>query len=322
MDESAETNPAVVDKKIIVIKLPSDPQDRLLSFPFLHLLHQYYSESEFHFILNSQNMEVLNLLPFRAYYHEFDEKEVKNIFQAHRYAVHAKIYKVDLFISLTDSLIDASLGLSLKAKIRLGFSDGWKTFCFNQKILRPLGHHRCEDYFALLKEHLGHDVDTHIRVISRDLPAVIETWDSAPYLALNLSSLNENNEQEAWIELISHFENQRFIFFATEDQDKIQFLMNTFLSRLPKTNVYETFLLKNWIDIAKMTSYAKGVITFNGPGATLTAYSGTKCIVIYNREDPQVYGPLYFLADVVILNQKGAIDMGLVADKAHEFFKL
>lgn len=322
-------------KKIsIVVKLPFDLQERLLTFPFLHILNEHYPTAELHFITPKKDIEILNLLPFKAYYHEYDEDDFNTVFDAHRYAVNAKITTVDIFFCLTNSFVDASLGMAFKAKERVGFADNWKTLVLNKKILRPVGHHICEDYFALWKLHLGGEIDTKkIKVMSRDLPAVIADWDTLSYIAINLSPIKGAAISPEWIEFVSQFENKRFVFFASEEQDKVQLLMEPFLAKLPKNNFYEPFLLKNWIDIAKMMAFARGVVTYNGPAATVAAYSGSKTLVLNDREDPQRYGPFYFLADFVLLtpeSQKAegvmqppqAFNVNQVVDRACHFFKL
>ncbi len=324
----------MTEKKLVVaIKLPFDLQERILAFPFLHLLNERLSDAEYHFITPKHRVEVLNLLPFRAFYHEFDENEIASIFDVHRFAVNSKIYNVDLFISLTNSFPDACLGLGLNAKKRLGFSNGWKTLVLNMKAQRPMGHHVCEDFFSLLKVYLGADVDTRIKVMSRELPPVIENWDSLPYIALDLSPVRSADVGDEWVELVSQFENQRFIFFSSEDQEKTQLLIEAFFSKLPKKNIYEFYIHKNWIELSKMMAYAKGVMAYNGPAASMSAYVGSKTLILFDREDPQRYAPLYFLADIVIqksdvegggdlIKSRKTFDMGVVADKAHEFFRL
>lgn len=308
---------------IIAVKLPFDLQARLLAFPFLHVLQERYPEAELHFITPKVDIEVLNLLPFKAYYYEFDDGEIQTVFDVHRFAVNSKIPNVDLFISLTNSFPDACLGMAFKAKQRLGFSDNWKTLVLNQKIARPHNHHITEDYFSLWKTHLGGEIDTRIKVISRDLTTVIQDWDKLPYIAVNLSPIKSAQIEPHWIDLISHFENQRFVFFASEEQDKIQILMENFLAKLPKKNLYESFMMKDWIERAKMLAFARGVVTFNGPAATVSAYVGSKTLVLFDREDPQRTGPYYFLADVVSLKpEERSHGMGTVADRTHEFFKL
>lgn len=315
----------------IVVKLPFDLQERILCFPFLHLLNERYPDAELHLITPKKDIEVLNLLPFKAYYHEFDDGEITSVFDVHRFAVNAKIYKADIFFSLTNSFADACLGKAFKAPIRVGFSDGWNTVVLNQKTPRPRGHHFCEDTFALLKTHLGGELDKRMKIISRELPPVIEEWDTLPYIAVNLSPIHHAAIEEDWIKLICHFENQRFVFFASEDQEKVQLLWEPFLERLPKTNLYVPFFLKSWIDVGKMLAFSKGVVTFNGPGASISAYVGARSLILYDTEDPQRTGPMYFLADFMMLTEKKTegmmqpkprFDMGAVADKVHSYLRL
>lgn len=336
-NDLAPAPPAV---KVIAIKLPFDLQERILAFPFLHALVAFYPESEIHFITPKKEIEVLNLLPFKAYYHEFDEDEIQNIFDVHRYCAHAKIYNVDLFISLTNSFADACLGLGLRAKYRLGFAGGWKTIVLNQKINRPIGHHITEDYFALLKEHMKGEIDGKLKVMSRDLNPVIEDWDSLPYIAINVAPLKNARISEDWIDLVSQFENQRIVFFSSEDQEIFRSQAEAFMSKLPKKNLYVMFKYPSWIDLAKMLAFAKGVISYSGPVTNYACYTGTKTLILYDREDPQRFGPFYFLSDVMILgaadptlvhNQnnpssviqpKKTFDMAQVFEKAVEFFRL
>ncbi|MFL5783000.1 MAG: glycosyltransferase family 9 protein [Bacteriovoracaceae bacterium] len=338
MVKETEENSGVEDIKVIVIKLPFDLQERLLTFPFLHAIRDKYKAAEIHFITPVKDIEVLNLLPFTAYYHEIDEHEIRTVFDVHRYCVHAKIYNVDLFINLTNSFADASIGLSLRAKHRLGFSDNWKTLVLNQKVKRPVGHHLCEDFFELYKTHVNANIDLKLKVMSRELPAVVPEWDTQPYVAINLTPMRDAVIDEEWAKLIHDFEGQRIIFFSSEDRERVSPLIDGFIARLPKTNTYSFYFQKDWIDLAKMLAYARGVITYEGPLASVAAYVGAKTLVIYDRRDPQKEGPFYFLSDIALLTSKDStvtlkqassllkgrtiFDMHAIQAKATEFFKL
>ena len=325
--------------KVIAIKLPFDLQERLLTFPFLHLIRDLYPEAEIHFITPKWNIEVLNLLPFKAFYHEFEEDEIKTIFDVHRYTANAKIFNVDLFISLTNSFPDACLGLGLRAKKRVGFSDGWKTAVLNIKTKRPIGHHTSEDFMALYREIIGHHTDSRLKIISRELSPVIEDWDTNPYIAINLSPLREAIVGEEIFELMNFFENQKIILFASEEPEKVRVLMEPFLANLPKKNNYIYFFQKDWIDLAKMLAFARGVISYNGPVVSVSAYIGTRTIGLFDSEDPQKTGPLCFFADVLtlsasdptlvhpvttnnLLKDRKKFKMADIFEKAYDFFKL
>jgi ADP-heptose:LPS heptosyltransferase len=325
--------------KVIAIKLPFDLQERLLSFPLLHKIRQKYPDAEIHFITPKKHIEVLNLLPFKAYYHEFDENEIRTVFDVHRYTATAKIYNVDMFISLTNSFADACLGIGLRAKKRVGFSDNWKTMVLTHKTPRLSGHHMTEDYFALYKAMVEANVELKLSVMSRDLEPNIPEWDSNPYIAINLSPLRQASIEQEIVDLINSFENQRIVLFSGEDQEEIQLLIEPFLNKLNKRNTYINYVHKSWIELGKMLSFSRGVITFNGSVASLSAYVGSKVVILYDSEDPKRYAPFYFQSEFLILgvndptlinsSQSSGIlkdrkqfNMGEVASRSFDFFRL
>jgi ADP-heptose:LPS heptosyltransferase len=324
---------------VIVIKLHFDLQERLLCFPFLHKVREKYPAATIHFITPKKNIEVLNLLPFKAFYHEIEEDDLSNIFHAYRYSVMSKIYNVDIYISLTNSFVDASLGLFFRAKKRVGFSDGWKTLVLTHKTPRLYGHHVTEEYFSLYRAMVEANVEIKIKVLSRELEPIIPEWDLLPYIAINLSPLRDAMIEDEVLELINCFENKRIVLFSSENQEEIQLLLEPFFERLSKKNTYINFIHKSWIDLAKMMSFSRGVITFNGPAASLSAYVGTRTLILYDTEDPQRYAPFNFEAELLILGvndptlintlmstgilqHRKQFSMSEVYGKALDFFKL
>jgi ADP-heptose:LPS heptosyltransferase len=325
--------------RVIVVKLPFDLQERILSFPLLHKIREKYPKAEIHFISPKKEIEVLNLLPFTAYYHEVEEDDLNTIFDAHRYGVTANIYNVDIFISLTNSFVDACLGYGLGAKKRVGFSDGWKTMVLTHKTPRLSGHHVTEDYFALYRAMVEANVELKIKVASRDLDAIIPEWETLPYIAINLSPLRQATIEEEMLDLINSFENQRIVLFSSDDQEGTQLLLEPFWQRLSKKNTYVNFVHKSWIELAKMMAFSRGVITFNGPAASLSAYTGTRTVILYDSENPQKYAPFYFEAEILILGvndptlintlmttgilqERKRFNMVEVFGKAYDFFRL
>lgn len=323
--------------KVIAIKLPFDLQDRILAFPFLHAISEYFPKADLHFITPKKDVEVLNLLPFKAYYHLFNEDDIKTVLDVHPYTANARIYNVDLFISLTNSFADACLGIGLRAKKRVGFSDNWKTLVLTHKTPRPVGHHIVEDYMNLFELTIGGKVDKRLKVTSRVLTRIIE--DETPYIAINLSPLRSTNIEDEWIELISQFEGQKIVLFAADEQVKMQMLMPQFIERLPKQNTYVNFIYHDWIELGRMLAFAQGVITFSGPAGAAAAYVGTRALILYENEDPQRTGPFYFLSDVAVmgvnnptlvnsasenktLKDRVTFNMTEVYAKAVEFFRL
>lgn len=322
--------------RVIAIKLPFDLNERILSFPFLHAISEYYPKADIHLITPKKEVEVLNLLPFKAYYHLFNEDDIKSILDVHPYTANASIYNVDIFVSLTNSLPDACLGLGLRAKKRVGFSDDWKTLVLTHKVKRPQGHHVVEDYMTLFDLMTEKNHDNKLKVHSRSLTPMFE--DKSPYIAINLSPLRGIDIEGEWIELISHFEGQKIVLFSSEDQDKVKLLMENFLKRLPPKNTYEVFYYKDWIELGRMLSFSNGVITYSGATAALSTYVGANTLILFDNEDPQRTGPFYFLAEVSIMGvnnptlvnssetkvikDRTTFNMTEVFNKAAEFFKI
>jgi ADP-heptose:LPS heptosyltransferase len=143
---------------------------------------------------------------------------------------------------------------------------------------------------------------------------------------------------EEWAKLVHEFENQRIIFFSSEDKERVAPLVEAFIAKLPKKNTYSFYFQKDWIELGKMLAYARGVITYEGPLASIAAYVGAKTLVIYDRRDPQREGPFYFLSDIALLTSKDSsvtlkqspsvlkgrttFDMHAIQEKASQFFKL
>lgn len=323
--------------KCIAIKLPWDLQDRILTFPFLHAISEVYTKAEIHFITPKKEIQVLNLLPFKAFYHEFDEDEISSFLDAYRYAANAKIYNADIFISLTNSFADACLGLGLRAKKRVGFSDNWKSLVLTHKVSRPVGHHVVEDYLMLFEVIVGHAVSKKLKVVSRDLQRI---WDDeTPYIAINLAPLRDLTIEQEWIDLCHFFEGQKIVFFSSEEQVKIQMVVEPFLELLPKKNTYINFTYHDYIELGRMLAFARGTITYAGPGGALSAYVGTSTLALYESEDPSKTGPFYFLSDVAVIGvnnptmvnstsdtkvmkDRKTFNMSEVFAKASDFFKL
>ncbi len=330
-----EKNPES-EVKVIAIKLPTDLQERILSFPFLHAISEFYPKADIHLITPKKEVEILNLLPFKAYYHLFDEDEISSILDVHPFTANASIYNVDIFVSLTNSFVDACLGLGLRAKRRVGFSDDWKTLVLTDKMKRPRGHHLVEDHMALIELVTGRAPDKRIRVTSRPLSPIIEGEE--PYIALNLSPLRGASIEDEWIDLLSYFEGQKFVLFASADQPRIKVLIENFIKVLDKKNTYEVFFYKDWIELGRMLAGARGLISYACAGSAFGAYVGTRVLALYDNEDPQKTGPFYFLSDVSVmginnptlvnsssdkvLKNRTTFQMSEVFGTAHGFFRL
>ena len=93
-------------------------------------------------------------------------------------------------------------------------------------------------------------------------------------------------------------------------------MADNFINRLPKKNTYETFFYNDWIELGRMLSFANGAITYAGACGALISYVGTRSLILYDLEDPQVTGPFYFLSDVVIMGLNNPVILDSKNDNA------
>ncbi|MFA5583448.1 MAG: hypothetical protein WDA09_04460 [Bacteriovoracaceae bacterium] len=281
----------------IAIKLPNELQLRVLSFAFLHALRSQYPSAEVHLICSKHGIEVLNLLPFKNFfYHEFDDEEIKSVFDVHRYCAGLKIYNVDLFISLSDSFYDCCLGLGLRAKKRIGYKKGLNGFVLNEVHSWMKGQHVTDNHYQLTE----FNSDPSFRILSRELKPILE--EDLKYIAFNVGPLSNGQIDEVWREVCSKLQNQNIVLFTDLSEDKFILNQKEFLSQLNPQNNYKFFLPENYIELSQMMAFSQGVITRNGVISCLSAYCGTPTLILNDREDPQILGPFHFMAELKYIN--------------------
>jgi len=324
MAESTEENSSI---RVIAVKLPDQHQLKVLSFAFLHALRSKYPDAEVHLITSCYGIQVLNLLPFKKFfYHEYPSEEIKTPFDVHRYCAQAKIYNTDLFISLSPSFLDSCLGLGLRAKKRVGFKRGLNGLVLNEVYPWLEGQHVIENFYQLINFD-----GKHLKIYSRELSPIIEDFEN--YIAINIGPLLDGKIDEMWVKVCSHFQNQNIILFMDISEDKFILNQNAFIKTLNPQNNYKFFIPENHIEIARMMSFSRGVITRNGAISALSAYVGASTLILNDRENPQIYGPFYFLSEIKIINldfkaagenmdRPARFDAEEVALGAHDFFKL
>ena len=305
----------------IAIKLPNDLNERVLCFPFLHVLNKELTkkleEDEFlnlHLICIKDDIEVLNLLPFQAYYHELEPEDLKTIFSVHRACMNFKIDKIDTFISLTESFVDASIGKNLFAEDKIGYAIGQNKWVLNKRISKLKGRHVTEQTFQFLTEFVD-ELPSIPQVFSRDIPPFYADYHENPYAVLNLDLKSEKILQE-WEDFFDLYVNQNFVFIYKEEQKE---LLEEYIKKLPKKNSYKTFKLDSYIDFGKLISYAKVFITYDGAFLNIAAYCGAKVLHLHEKMNLQVCGPQFFGADVRTFSLS---DPGFKADNGFNYSKI
>lgn len=302
MEEKSKTLEGQAQDLSIVVKLPMSVEDRLHTFPALHLIRESFPSAVIHFVTPKHQMEILYLLPFKAFYHEWDENEIKTPMDVHRFCANMKIGIVNIYLSFTDTLNDACLGQFLRANRRIGFASGVKSFFYTIPIKRPINYHRGEEFLGVYKTLTNNSIADDLKVNSREMDNFYP--DGAPYVAVDLYPLDPEENEEDWIKYFSFFEGKQFVLFASAETEKSAWHIQNLVPKLSTRNTYKILIYKNWIELGRVLSQARGVICNLGSVALLSTYAGTATIIMVGSEDPKLSAPFYFFADWLLLDTK------------------
>ena len=237
-----------------------------------------------HLISNKEHIDVLNLLPFNAYYHEIEDEDLKSVFTIHRGVANLKIDKTDLFISTTESFIDASIGKNLKADIAAGFQVGKNSFLLKKKFPFNSSDHQSMQVFTLVKAICEEEVPSIPNVCSREVKPLYADWSLSPYFVINLSLLGKDFHPE-WAELINLFEHKNIVLMCDslsvdEQEEKI----NEYIKTLSTKNHYKIFKYESNIDFAKMVTFSWCIVGEDSPLIQLAAYCGAEIFHLNRKE--------------------------------------
>ena len=317
----------------LAVKVPDDLHLKILSFPFLHALNRYFMDTleenetfNFHLISQKENLDVLNMLPFKAYYQTIHVEDANNPFAAHRNLGNLNKADVEVYFSLTETFTDAMIGKNLKAKKRIGFSVTKNNLLFHKKI-KDLGfEHYSQKIFSLLK---GIDkCDSKLKkVTSRKVDPLYKDHLESPYTVINIEVKNDELDAE-WADLIDLFVGQKFVFMASGlALDRKKEALETFKNKLTKKNEYDFYLEENLIDFGKLVSYADCFVSGDSPFVQYASYCGTQVFHL-NREDGEYYDNRFFIGDTVRCSSKDdyykdgeEFHYGKFFDEVHSFIE-
>ena len=289
----------------IVIKLPNDLNERVLTFPFLHMVEKYFKSQlkedevlNMHLISLKEGLDILNLLPFKAFYHELDKGDLKTVFSVHRACMNFKIDKVDCFISTTNSFVDASIGKNISAQRKVGFAHGKNGWLLTDKVTKLSGRHFVEQIFELLRPIITEDFPEIPNTFSRELPPCYADWSESPYIVIDLDLEGEFINPE-WIDLFDLFVNKNFVFLCSQEKIDLQkSTLNEFVRKLPNKNTYKVFEHQSHIEFGKLISHCKYFVSYDSHLVNLAAYCGSSIIHLNQKMDIQNYGTQFFVGEL------------------------
>ncbi len=255
----------------VAIKLPNLLQHRVLCFPMLHQLYKYLSEKleegeilNIHLFSIKSDIEVLNLLPFHAYYHELELGDLKNVFTAHRACTQIRMeLNLDLYISTTESFVDASFGFLLKAKKKLGFKIPRNSIFLNSYISpEPLSDIYIDKIYTLLDGVMldGDTVPKMRSIISREIDPLFKSHTQT-YIVIDLPLVKGEIDPE-WKDLFSLCVGIEFVLMCSKlDPINAKIELKQYIEALAPQNNYKIFEHNSKIDFAKL---CKGASYFIG----------------------------------------------------------
>ena len=295
----------------IAIKLPDNLDQRVLTFPFLHSLKRYLDRQleqmeedecyEIHLIANVEHIDVLNLLPFEAYYHEMSSEDLKTVVSVHRAIKNSKLIGIDTFISMTESFVDASIGKNLNAPQTVGYNTGKIKFLFKAKVPYLKGQHQSDIYYQLLRGICESELPVIPDICSRELTPFYADWSSAPYSVVNLD-LKKKEINSDWKDFFELFNDQSFVLMCdgldkNYQKDKIQ----DFIKDLSDSNEYRIFEYESNIDFAKIVSFSQTFISGDSPLVHIASYVKAHTFWL-NKKSNRKINPIYSLGEVRIFN--------------------
>lgn len=294
----------------LAIKLPNDTQSIVQAFPFLHALNRLLvarwdnneiDDFEIHLLCVKDSINVLNLLPFKAFYHELELEDTLNVFSMHRAIKNnIKLDYIDIYISTTKHFVDASIGKNLNAELRVGYGVGKNKLFFNRNIPYHQGQHQSDIFFSLLKGLDAPEDFVINRVGARDLESIVEDSIENPYIVMNLKPMNDQNEIDPqWEEFFDLFKDMNFYICSDKlDENIHDDVVSDWAKKINKQNNYRLINPREIIEFAKLVTYSKAFITYDSGLLYVSAYCGAHCFWLNESKAPATEFPEYFYSDV------------------------
>lgn len=291
----------------IAIKLPNDTRERLAAFPFLYTLERILSEKlgedeilNLHLIAPKKDIDILNLLPFKAFYHEIADEDLKNVFTMHRACKLFTIDRIEEFVSTTTSFADASIGKNIGAKLTMGFDAGKNKWMLKKVMSKPEGH--LSDQIYSLLNFFTTEVPPIRSIFARTLPEFYPDWSEKPYTVINLPCKGVDIDGQDWIDFFELFEEQTFVLMSAEIEEEMQEVaLKDFIQKLSKKNTYKVFEFNSHIEFGKLVTYALCFYSGTSYLAHLAAYCGATTFYSHKDDDLKHSGPKYFRGEIIEL---------------------
>jgi len=274
-------------KKIIAIRMPNWIGDAVMATPVLEYTKIIFPKS--HLIIvtkewtlpvfkNNPHIDDIYILPNNI------SKTPLTFFKIAR--KFKKKYKIDLYISLPDSLSTALFGFLIGAKNRLGYKKEGRSLFLTKSLMPPSNVHRTDKYLYLLKSLQLKEISLQTKIYTSSLPTEIkELLDylnlRKGYIGINPNSMAESRRwpPEKFAELIKKLKKKNFrklpivLFGSKKEEDYVNTIQTN--SNYQAINLAGKITLEEYIQILQ---YAKIFIT-NDSGPMHLAFALNKPVI-------------------------------------------
>ncbi|MDA8792839.1 hypothetical protein N9N67_06305 [Bacteriovoracaceae bacterium] len=289
--------------KSILVRIPDKLIDRIHSFPFLHKLNDYLVEvnkgekHSLNIICAEKGIELLYLLPFSANYYPLKEDDLTNMFTMHRACHYFNFPKPDLFFNLTEETKDATVGLSMRIKDKVGFETSKTKWVLNHLFTYQNNLNRSDNFLSLLKVYLKtHELKMRTLEV-RKLEVEKEIYPYIGKVILDLPMDPNNSEiiDQRFKDFLELIDPQDILLTCSSlelSQAAIQ--LEEFKLELAKKHQYKIYHYSDLIEVTKIIQNSKVYLGPNLSYINLASIVGTKCLAIFEtKKKAQVFSPAY-----------------------------
>lgn len=274
-------------KKIIAIRMPNWIGDAVMATPVLEYTKTIFPNSYLIIVTKKWTLPVFKNNPYIDDFFILPNDISKTPLKFFNISKKLKKkYKIDLYISLPNSLSTALFGFLIGAKKRLGYKKEGRGFFLTKSLIPPSNVHRTDKYLYLVKSLQLKEISLQIKIYPSPLPTGIKELINIlnlkkGYIGINPNSMAESRRwaPERFAELIKELKKRKFrklpivLFGSKKEEDYVNSI--NFNSNNQAFNLAGKITLEEYIQILQ---YSKIFIT-NDSGPMHLAFALNKPVI-------------------------------------------
>jgi len=162
-------------KKIIAIRMPNWIGDAVMATPVLEYTKTIFPKSYLIIVTKKWTVPVFRNNPHIDEFYILPNNVSKTPLTFFKLAIKLKKkYKIDLYVSLPDSISSALFGFLIGAKNRLGYKKEGRSLFLTKSLITPSNVHRTDKYLYLLKSIQSQEISLQTKIYPSPLPTGIK----------------------------------------------------------------------------------------------------------------------------------------------------